>query len=67
MNIVFNSIEINNFFAFEHVEIDLKNNGYTLVEGINNASDDLAVSNGSGKSSIFEALCWVLRLSSMRR
>ena len=66
MNIVFNSIEINNFFAFEHAEINLKNNGYTLVEGINNASDDLAVSNGSGKSSIFEALCWGLTGQTIR-
>ena len=60
MKIVFNKIVINNFLSFGHAEIDLRDRGYTLIEGVNNNPLDGARSNGSGKSSIFNALCYAL-------
>lgn len=59
MNIEFNKISIYNFMSIGSSEIKLKDNGYTLVTG-NNNSNDGAISNGSGKSSIFEAIIWCL-------
>ena len=40
--------------------------GFTLIEGINRNDTDNARSNGSGKSSIFEALVWVLTGNTIR-
>lgn len=34
--------------------------GYTIVSGKNSMDTDGAVSNGSGKSSIFNAICFAL-------
>ena len=59
MNIEFNKISIYNFMSIGSSEIKLKDNGYTLVTGTNNSNDG-AISNGSGKSSIFEAIIWCL-------
>lgn len=59
MNIEFNKISIYNFMSIGSSEINLKDNGYTLVTGTNNSNDG-AISNGSGKSSIFEAIIWCL-------
>lgn len=60
MKIKFNKVIIDNFLSFGHAEIDLRDRGYTLVEGINNSPKDGAKSNGSGKSSIFSAVCYAL-------
>ena len=60
MNIVFRNIHLHNFFSFADAEISLDDLGYVLVSGRNNNPDDMALSNGSGKSTIFNALCWVL-------
>lgn len=60
MRAEFKKITIDNFLSIGHAEIDLDANGYVLVSGINNCSSDDAKSNGSGKSSIWEALSWVL-------
>lgn len=46
--------------------IQLNDQGYTLVSGENNNPDDMARSNGSGKSSIFEAIVWCLTGDTMR-
>lgn len=59
-NIHFNTIELNNFMSYEHVLFNLDRNGYILVSGSNNNVLDNAKSNGSGKSSLFSALCWCL-------
>lgn len=56
MNIKFKNLKLYNFFSFEEAEIDLTTSGYILVSGINNNQDDMAKSNGSGKSSIWEAI-----------
>ena len=60
MKIKFTRLIIDNFLSFGHAEIDLKDRGYTLVQGKNENPKDAAKSNGSGKSSIFNALCFAL-------
>lgn len=52
MNIKFNSLYLRNFFSFDEAKLDLNYSGYVLVSGVNNCIDDMAKSNGSGKSSI---------------
>ena len=60
MNINFDKIIISNFLSIGQADIDLKDNGYVLVKGINNHTEDSAISNGSGKSTVFEAIIWCL-------
>lgn len=66
MKILFRKIEIENFMSLGNATVVLDDAGYTLVSGINNNPDDLAKSNGSGKSSIFEAIVWCLTGDTMR-
>lgn len=66
MIIRFNSIRLNNFMSFADEFIQLDNLGYTLVSGKNEAVDDSAVSNGSGKSSIWEGIVWALTGETIR-
>lgn len=60
MKIKIKYLKFHNFLSFEDGEVDFNTSGYTLVQGINKNVSDMAVSNGSGKSSIFEALSWCL-------
>ena len=60
MNIRFKDIKIENFFSFGEAYLSLENRGYTLINGVNNNPKDNAKNNGSGKSSIWDALCWAL-------
>lgn len=60
MKVKFHKVTIDNFLSFGHAEVALENCGYTLVEGINHNPKDGAKSNGSGKSSIFNAICYAL-------
>ena len=60
MNVRFKKIVMHNFLCFEHEELDLENLGYVIVSGVNNYIIDNAKSNGSGKSSIFNAISYVL-------
>ncbi len=55
----FNSLTINNFGAIETAEIFLNNKGLVSIEGENTA-DASASSNGAGKTTVMEALLWVL-------
>lgn len=66
MNIIFNRIKITNFLSLGSVEVDLENKGFVLVEGINKNIVDNAKSNGSGKSSIFEAIIWAVTGETIR-
>jgi len=66
MIINFKKIVIENFMSFGQAEIDLDNAGYTLVNGVNENPDDNAKSNGSGKSSIFEAISYALTGETIR-
>ena len=66
MKLKFNSIHIENFMSLGEVDLSLDDCGYTLVSGVNNNPADLAKSNGSGKSSIFDAIMWTLTGSTIR-
>lgn len=66
MIINFNSIKLHNFLSFGEAEITLKDAGFVLVSGVNNNSSDLARSNGSGKSSIWEGISWALTGETIR-
>lgn len=59
MNIKFESVDIENFRSIEKAEIKLENRGTVIVKGINEY-EDKATSNGSGKSSIFEAIIFAI-------
>lgn len=60
MNILFKSVELCNFLSFGHAEVALSDRGYVLVKGVNNNASDNARSNGAGKTTIFNAICWAL-------
>ena len=60
INIKFKKVILHNFLCFDHSEVYLDNLGYTIVSGKNNRTIDNATSNGSGKSSIFNAISYAL-------
>jgi DNA repair exonuclease SbcCD ATPase subunit len=55
----FTKVIINNFLTIGRAEINLKERGLLLIQG-NNKDDSSADSNGAGKSSIADAICWAL-------
>lgn len=59
MNIIFKSVDIEHFRSIEKAFVPLSNQGIVIVRGINEY-EDKATSNGSGKSSIFEAIVFAL-------
>ena len=59
-NIKFKHIILHHFMSYDHEEFNLDRSGYIFISGINNNEIDNAKSNGSGKSSLFSALCWCL-------
>ena len=60
MKVVFEKIKIHGFLSFGDSELNLNSQGYVLVSGVNHNPKDSALSNGSGKSSIWSAICWAL-------
>ena len=60
MEIKFLNVHIHHFLSFDDSEIDLRDRGYCLVSGINRNPKDAAKSNGSGKSTIWNAICYAL-------
>lgn len=66
MVINFKNVKINNFISFENANLNLVNQGFTLVSGVNNNKEDFAKSNGSGKSSIWESIVWCLTGETIR-
>lgn len=66
MNIVFKYLHLYNFLSFSDCEINLNRNGCVLVSGKNENPNDNAASNGSGKSSIWDAIAWVLTGETIR-
>lgn len=60
MHINLKYLKFHNFLSFEDGELGFNSSGYTLVQGVNKNIVDMAVSNGSGKSSIFEAISWCI-------
>ena len=59
MNIRFKNIDIESFRSIDKATIILENQSTVIVKGINEY-EDKATSNGSGKSSIFEAIIYAL-------
>lgn len=57
MNIT--TLEIENFLTVGSAKIELDNRGLLLIQGIN-GDDPSAESNGAGKSSIVDSLCWAI-------
>lgn len=60
MKIVFEKIRIHHFLSFDDSTINLQDAGYVLVSGVNKNPLDAAKSNGSGKSTIWNAICYAL-------
>ena len=58
--IQFKKVILHNFGSYGHAEIDLQNRGFCLVSGQNNYVKDNALSNGSGKSFLWSAICYAL-------
>ena len=59
MQIKFKNIFIQGFRSIDNAQLDLTNQGICIVRGVNNYELN-ASSNGSGKSSIFEAIIYAL-------
>lgn len=57
--ITFNRLALQNFMSFREASIPLDEPGLILIKGQNNTNSHY-VSNGSGKSSIYEALLWCI-------
>lgn len=55
----FTRLHITNFLTIGDASVHLKDKGLQLIQGIND-DNSAAVSNGSGKSSVVDAICWVL-------
>lgn len=55
----FKRLKMQNFYAFREAELNLENRGLVLILG-DNLDGSKANSNGSGKSAIFDAICWCL-------
>jgi len=55
----FKTLQIENFLTIGEAKLSLSQQGLVLVQGEND-DDASANSNGAGKSSIADALCWVL-------
>ena len=59
-NYNFTKLHIHHFLSFDDAEINLSQRGYCLISGINKNPKDAARSNGSGKSTICNALSFAL-------
>jgi DNA repair exonuclease SbcCD ATPase subunit len=55
----FKTLTIENFLAIGEATIHLADRGLVLIQGVN-GDDPSADSNGSGKSTVADALCWCL-------
>lgn len=66
MNFTFHSIEIDNFLSIGHACVNLEVPGFVRVSGRNNNASDMSLSNGAGKSSVFDAIVWALTGETLR-
>lgn len=62
---IFQRLTIQNFLSIRSVTLDLNNRGMVLIKG-KNLDNDSIDNNGSGKSSIIEALVYVLYARTVR-
>lgn len=56
----FKKVIVHNFGSYNHAEVDLQSRGFCLVSGENNFKKDNALSNGSGKSFLWSAICYAI-------
>lgn len=56
----FIKLTLHNFGSYGYTELDLHNRGFCLVTGRNECPQDNAISNGSGKSFLWNAICFAL-------
>ncbi len=66
MHIEFKKVTLHNFMSFSHSELCFNDDGFIRVSGVNENPLDNAGSNGSGKSSLWEAVVWVLTGETIR-
>lgn len=66
MNIIFKDIHCKNFLSLGDVHYTLNDRGFVLVYGENKNQLDNASSNGSGKSSLFEAIFYCITGETIR-
>lgn len=66
MHINFQKVVIHNFMSFGHAELCFEDDGFIKVTGVNDNPDDMATSNGSGKSSLWESIIWALTGDTIR-
>jgi hypothetical protein len=55
----FHNLHIENFLTLRSANVNLEDRGLQLVQGVND-DDSSASSNGAGKSSMVDAICWCL-------
>ena len=60
MILQFKKITLCNFGSYATTTLNLNDKGFCLVSGENHFSKDNALSNGSGKSTIWSAICYAL-------
>lgn len=56
----FQKIKLKNFGPYHEAEIDLRDKGFCIIRGENHCLTDNAKSNGCGKSSLANAICFAL-------
>ena len=66
MHIEFSRLILHNFMSFGHADIRFNDDGFIRVSGINDNPLDNAGSNGSGKSSLWEAIVWAITGETIR-
>ena len=66
MHIEFRRLTLHNFISFGHSSLNITDDGFIRVTGINENPEDSAISNGSGKSSIWEGIVWALTGETIR-
>ena len=66
MKLSVSTIKMQNFLSFKDAYIDFSTYGFTQVCGENKNINDSSESNGTGKSSLFEAICWSLTGETIR-
>ena len=66
MRINFKHLILHNFMSFGHSELSIYDDGFIRVSGENHSTTDMAMSNGSGKSSLWESIVWALTGETIR-
>ena len=66
MRINFKHIVLHNFMSFGHSELSIHDDGFIRVSGENQSTTDMAMSNGSGKSSLWESVVWAITGETIR-